>query len=551
MSLSIHNDSLSLRAQRQLAEHTAEASRQIGKLVSGARINGAADDPAGQAVSARMSSQLRGMSQAMRNINDGTSMLQVADSAMANITESLQRLRELAVQSGNGAMSDSDRGVLQQEADQILQQITQVGNETTFNGEKVFAQDETSIGGSDARKRVVLDGLKTGWLGSAEEMIKKYYGIEGKGSTITVNVSQNTGPNGELASVSGNAAAMSLNIYMDNFGTAATPDGGSGPQYSDRIIAHEMAHAVMLSATSFNFNGAGWFTEGTAELIQGADERLKIDIANAGGVASLVSAFDSTYKYAGGYAASRYMHDELKGMGVEGGIKGVMQYMSRNQGADLSAALNAVSKGKWASVAAFETEFRANGAAFINTRMNLTNADTGAIGGLDADSGPSRNSRDVVQDVALSSSDKPLRNFKLEMPELGGNTGVKRMQIQVGAQASDLIQLEFSAMNVRALGLADLDMRNTGVTLLHIDQAIGFVDKQRVSVGAASNRMDIVASNVQTSQVNIEAAKSRIQDVDYASSTARLTRAQILQHAASAMLTQANGQPSAVLALLR
>jgi flagellin len=551
MSLSINNNSLSLNAQRRLADHVNESSRLIGKLVSGARINGAADDPAGQAVSARMSSQLRGMSQAMRNINDGTSMLQVADSAMVNITESLQRLRELAVQSGDGAMSDSDRGALQQEANQILQQITQVGNETTFNGEKVFAQDETSIGGSDARKRVVLDGLKTGWLGAAEDMIKKYYGIEGKGSTMTVNVSQNTGPGGALASVSGNAAAMSLNIYMDNFGTAATPDGGSGPQYSDRIIAHEMAHAVMLSATSFNFNGAGWFTEGTAELIQGADERLKIDIANAGSVASLVSAFDSTYKYAGGYAASRYMHDELKGMGVEGGIKGVMQYMSRNQGADLSAALNAVSKGKWASVGAFETDFRANGATFINTRMNLTNADTGAIGGLDADGGPSRNSRDVVPDLALTSSDKPLRNFKLEMPELGGSTGVKRMQVQVGAQASDLIQLEFSAMNARALGLADLDMRNTGVTLLHIDQAIDFVGKQRVAVGAAGNRMDMVASNVQTSQLNIEAAKSRIQDVDYASATARLTRSQILQQAASAMLTQANGQPKAVLALLR
>jgi flagellin len=551
MSLSINNNSLSLGAQRNLAEHTKDATRLLERLNSGMRVNGASDDPAGQALVARMTSGLKGMDQAMRNINDATSMLQVADSAMANIGDSLQRLRELAVASGNASYSDGDRTTLQAEANQILQQITQVGTQTEFNGQSVFAQDSTSIGGTDAKKRVVLDGLKTGWLSSAEELIKKYYGIEGKGATLTVNVSENNGASGVLASVSGNASAMSLNLDMDDFGTAATPDGGSASMYSDRIVAHEMAHAVMLSATSFDYDGASWFTEGTAELIHGADERLAGDIANAGGVNNLVAAFDSTYKYSGGYAASRYMHAQLNDLGVDGGIKGVMQYMSANAGSDLSQALNAVSKGKYANVAAFEADFRTNGANFINTKMNLTNADTGAIGGLDADGGASRNARDVVQDVGMGTADAPLKGFTVVMPELGGYTGVKRVQVQVGAGAGDLVEMEFSAMNSAALGLDSLDMKNTAVALLHIDQAIDFVDKQRVKVGASSNRLDVVASNTQTSSVNMEAARSRIQDVDYAATTTRLTRSQILQQAASAMLTQANGEPRAVLALLR
>jgi flagellin len=138
-------------------------------------------------------------------------------------------------------------------------------------------------------------------------------------------------------------------------------------------------------------------------------------------------------------------------------------------------------------------------------------------------------------------------------PEIGGNTGVNRMQIQAGTGTGkdDLIELQFSAMNASALGLADLDMTKTAVALLHIDQAIDFVDKQRVNVGAASNRLDMAAQNTQTASINLQASRSRIQDVDYADTTAKLTRAQILQQAASAMLTQANGQPSAVLALLR
>lgn len=550
MSLSINNNVLSLVAQRKLNEHTTEASKLIARLSSGTRIGGAGDDPAGQAVAARMSSNLKGMSQAMRNINDAGSLLQVADSAMANIGDSLQRLRELAVTSGNGSYTDADRNTLQQEANQILSQITQVGNQTSFNGQAVFAADDASIGG-DARRRNVLDGLKTGWLGVAEDMVKRYYGIEGKDSTLTVNVSQDSAPGGELASVSGNAGAMTLNIYMNNFGDATTPDGGGAPQYSDRIIAHEMTHAVMMSATNIG-SQPGWFIEGTAELLQGADERLKIDIGNAGGVANLVGAFDTTYKYAGGYAASRYLHDQLKENGVAGGIKGVMQYMSQNAGSTLDQALGAVSNGKYADVAAFEADFRANGTEYINTRMNLANDDTGAIGGLDADGGPSRNAREVVQDAGSTDPDKPLRHFKVVMPDNGsGNTGIKRVQVQAGSNAGDLIELQFSAMNARALGLADVDMKNAPVALLRIDQAIDFVDRQRAVAGASSNRLDMAVANVQTGATNLEAARGRIEDVDYATSTAKLTRAQILQQAASAMMTQANGEPRAVLALLR
>jgi flagellin len=561
MSLSINNNTLSLQAQRQLAEHTADASKAIAKLSSGSRISGASDDPAGQAISARMSSQLRGMSQVMRNINDGTSMLQVADSAMANIGDSLQRLRELAVQSGDGGMSDKDRGALQQEATQILAQISDVGKTTQFNGQTLFSQDTSSIGG-DAKVRNVIDGLKTGWLGSAEAMIKKYYGIEGDGAGLKLALNNTDGPSNVLAYVEGSVSSanggkwssLSLSLDMADFGGGSTADGGGAPMYSDRIVAHEMTHAIM--ARSMNFNSLPkWFAEGTAELIHGADERLRGAVAGGGAAAVVSATAGGTFSYEGSYAASRYLHDKLKEYGVEGGMKGLMTYLHEHQSADLSTALNAVTDGKIADENAFMSDFGTNGAAFINTKMNLTNADTGAIGGLDADGGPSSNAKDVVSDVGYTDAEKPLQGFKFDFGTFddGATTGINRMQIQVGAGTSkdDLIELQFSAMNSAALGLSDLDMSKTAVALLHIDQAIDFVDKQRVATGAASNRLDMAAANTQTTSINLAASQSRIQDVDYASSTASLTRSQILQQAASAMLTQANGQPNAVLALLR
>jgi flagellin len=552
MSLSINNQSLSLHAQRKLAEHTSEVTRLVSRLSSGMRITSATDDPAGQAVAGRMKSQLTGMRQAMRGINDATSMLQVADSTLSSITDRLQRLRELAVASGNGAYTDSDRNTLQAEADQILSQITEMGNGASFNGQAIFSPASEN-GTEDKKKRAVLDSLKAGWLSAAEDMVQQYYGLQGDGVTLKINLDTTDGSSGVLASVTGSTAPgsdVTLNIDMADFSDMSTPDGGSGPVYDDRVIAHEMVHAIMLRSTSFNF--PQWFTEGTAELIHGADERLAGALAGGQTAQGIVDTITGGgFSYEAGYVASRYLHDKLKSMGVDGGMKGLMTYLSQHQSADLDTALDAVTGGQYQGLGDFMTDFAAGGASFI-AGMDLTNADTGAIGGLDADGGPTRDAQGVVPESGFGTADRPLRNFKVEYPDIGGGAALRnRVQIQIGASAGDLVDMEFAAVNSSALGLGGLDMRNTAVALLHIDDALALVTEQRVQVGAYSNRMDAAASNNQMASMNLEAAKSRIEDVDYAGTAVRLTRAQILQQAASAMLTQANGEPRAVLALLR
>jgi flagellin len=551
MALSISTNTLSLSTQRSMRTHDTGQAKLIERLSSGMRINRASDDAAGQAITSRLTSSLRGTSQAMRSLSDATSMLQVADGAMASVTETLQRLREMAVAAGNGSYTDGDRSALQKETQALLQHITQVGTDTSFNGQALFSQDTISIGG-DERRRAVLDGLQSGWLSSAEDLIKQHYGLMGDGAKLTVNLETTDGAYNVLASVSGTSSGgklnnLHLNIDMADFGTAPTPDGGSAPLYSDRIVAHEMVHAVM--GRTMNMGSLPqWFVEGTAELINGADERL----AGAGSIAGVVATIaGGGFTYEGGYAASRYLHDRMKGLGVEGGIKGIMQYLNNNQSADLDAALNAVSKGVYTSNAAFLADFGANGAQFISTKMNLTNADTGAIGGLDADGGPVRDARAVVSASGTSNAADGLAGFNVVYPDEGGASGVWRVQVQAGDSAGDLIDLQFSSMNARALGLANLDMTRSSVALLTIDRALEFVNEQRVRTGASSNRLDLAAGALETGSQNMQAARSRIQDTDYASDTARLTRTQILQQAASAMLAQANGQPRSILSLLR
>lgn len=556
MSLTISTNVVSLLAQRRAAAAGADMSRTIERLSSGVRIKSGADDAAGMAIAERMSSGLRGNAEANRNINEATSLLQTADHAMAQVTEALQRLRTLAVQSGSSVLSGADHASLKEEANQILAHINKLGEDTEYNGQAVFSQDRASIGG-DKAKRAVLDNLRNGWLTQAESMVKQYYGISADGASMTVNLDGFTdGQWNVLASVSGTVSPGSgkfnnihLNIDMADFTATNQPDGGTAPMYSDRVIAHEMVHAIMSRATGFQL--PQWFVEGTAELIHGADERLRNAVAAPGGLAAVVNSVSGTFSYEGAYAASRYMHAKLNEMGVEGGMKGIMMYLNAHQDEGLDEALNAVTAGQYADTAAFVSDFTANGAAYITNDMDLNNADTGAIGGLDADKGPVKTAKSVVSGTSSRAWNDPLEGFKEIFPTSTSTTGMREVQVQLGANAGDTITLSLAAMNAFALGLDDLNLQSSAIALAHIDEAIDFVARQRVVVGASGKRLEVAANAVAINTEALTASRARIVDTDYAAETVALTRSQILQQAANAMVAQANNQPRNVLALLR
>ena len=138
MAITVNTNIASLNAQRNLAGSGQLLNQSLQRLSSGLRINSAKDDAAGLAIATRMSAQVRGLNQAARNANDGISLAQTAEGSLGEITNNLQRIRELAIQSANASNSDSDRTALQAEVAQRIAEIDRVASQTDFNGKKLL-----------------------------------------------------------------------------------------------------------------------------------------------------------------------------------------------------------------------------------------------------------------------------------------------------------------------------------------------------------------------------------------------------------------------------
>jgi len=148
MALVINTNVASLNSQRQLMQSGNALDQATERLSSGQRINSAKDDAAGLAISNRMTSQVRGLDQAIRNANDGISMIQTAEGALQETTNILQRMRELSVQSANGIYTDGDRETLNSEVEQLREEMNRIAAETSFNGQKLL---DGSLGRSPGR----------------------------------------------------------------------------------------------------------------------------------------------------------------------------------------------------------------------------------------------------------------------------------------------------------------------------------------------------------------------------------------------------------------
>lgn len=566
----INTNIAALNSTRHLSKTEDGLARSLQRLSSGLRINSARDDAAGLAISERMTTQVRGMGQAMRNTNDGVSMLQTAEAALGSSVTLLQRVRELAVQAANGTNSSGDRSALQAEVSQSLAEIDRVGRTATFNGEKLFAESDSSVMG-DSSKLAVLDGLKGGWLENAEQIIEQYFGIKGDGAGLSIELSTfSDGASGTAARVVGSVGAtgkatnVKLQIDMADFVPANPPNGGSAPFYNDRIILHEMVHAVMYRSVNFGSladvaNDQKWFTEGVAEFIHGADERLSSSIAGVGiaGVMARAATFGTagaawggtSDDYSAGYAAVRFLHQAIKDAGGSG-IKDVLTYMAANQSATLSDAINDATAGAYATADDFVTAFNAGGAAFIGA-MSLADADTGAVGGANADGGAVKTAENVILDSGTY-GDNALQYFAETWETVATSVTTVTKTLQIGANVGETLDVSAGAMNTGALDIASIDLvTDPSSAMIRIDRALEYVNSERAKLGAQLNRLESTIANLQTGVETTSSSRSRTQDTDFASETASLVRARILQQAALSMTAQANAMPQMALSLLR
>ena len=237
----INSNTAALRAQNGSRTANMALNTAMARFSSGKRINSAADDAAGLAISNSMTSQITGMNQGIRNANDGISMAQTADGALDEVTNMAQRIRELAVQSASGTYSDNDRANMQTEVKQLTTQIGSILSNTTFNGVKLF--DQT---GSAAANGVSAD-IQAG--ASSSDMITVKIGgldttkfLTAGGTTIaaaaggtagTFDVSG--GPGGGDGKVNAQNTMTSVDGFLTNVNTVRAGLGASESQLNSAV----------------------------------------------------------------------------------------------------------------------------------------------------------------------------------------------------------------------------------------------------------------------------------------------------------------------------
>jgi flagellin len=220
MALSVLSNQASLNAQRNLSQTGKALSSNFAKLSSGQRINTAGDDAAGLAISERMKAQMRSMSQAERNANDGISLLQTAEGALNENSGILIRMRELSMQSANGTLGESERSALQTEFVQLRSEINRISEVTEFNGQKLLNGEvdefkfQVGISSSDS------DTIAAKMV----KMTSKEYGVDTDGTTPIdlTTLSIGNGKDEDGADVTGDAASAVAALATLDKAIAAT-----------------------------------------------------------------------------------------------------------------------------------------------------------------------------------------------------------------------------------------------------------------------------------------------------------------------------------------
>jgi len=503
MSASIMTNNASLTAQRNLGVSQNALNTSIQRLSSGMRINSAKDDAAGLAIADRFTSQVRGLNQAVRNSNDGISMAQTAEGALSTMGTILQRVRELAVQSANATNSASDRQALNAEVGQLTAELNRVAQTTQFNGKNL------------------LDGS----FGSAVFQVGA-----NANQTITANTSNFT------TSKYGNNRIGSV---------AATTAGGVGDLVQGSTAGSNVSNALAASTSgivadaNFAINGAA----GSKVIPIGAKESAKTVAANIN-LQTTATGVTATARTEVDFKATSFSLGFTLTVKSDNATAATISFTmgAKNDADGLDAGIQAFNNkssltGVWAKLNA-----KGDGMTLINDSGNdiaITNsgaaaATIGDIGGVASTALAASNGTSYVTGAVTLDSDKTFG-----IVSVTGGVGVSYFL------ASNSSQLQAaSTLDVSTVASATRSI-NT------VDAALSAVSSQRAAYGALQSRFEATVANLQSSSENMSAARGRIQDADFASETADLSRAQILQQAGTAMVAQANQLPQGVLALLR
>ena len=585
MSQTINTNIASLNAQHNLDRSQGSLQTSLQRLSSGLRINSAKDDAAGLAISDRFTTQIRGLGQAIRNANDGISLAQTGEGALGEVTNNLQRIRELAVQASNATNSASDRAAINLEVQQRLAEIDRSAGQTSFNGQKIL---DGSFG--NATFQVGANAGET-------------IGLSLNTSVRNADIGQIASTTSAVLTTGGTGGSLAITSSSLNFGTAGsaqvdgsntqvvsgnTTTGGVG-SFDFSALADNANFSV--DGTAVLLNAAYTDANGLAAAIQG--QLTGYTVTNSGGTLT----FSQTGSTAAVVISGADANANTAGILDSAGTAGSAAVPTTN--ATFSVDGTAVTLNQdYASQAALVADLDSQLAGYTvsttgGSNVTITNDTTGsvavAISAADANAttagfGNATGTAGVAGgSITLASGAFTLATGSNSAVDLAGtysttqgladaiNSKVNGVYATVtsggamqltsaqditlgGSEATTTLgfaSTSAAASNGSLSNVNTLTAAAANETLQRIDSALNNVNNLRGTFGAIQNRFDSVISSLAGATENATASRSRIQDADFAAETAALTRGQILQQAGIAMLSQANQLPQAVLALLR
>ncbi|WP_411738325.1 flagellin N-terminal helical domain-containing protein [Pseudoalteromonas tetraodonis] len=527
MMISVNTNVSSLNAQRNLSQSGSNLATSMERLSSGMRINSAKDDAAGMQIANRLTSQINGLGVAQRNANDGISMAQTAEGAMQASTDILQRMRELALQSANGSNSADDRDALQKEVSALQTELTRIAETTSFGGQQLLDggfgskafqvgsnANETinlslsSVAASDiGTKQVNLQSSSQGFGSSSaigedlstgnvdHDITASKYTIAGRGGDEFV-VDIAAGSSAKDAAKAINAVADSTGVKAQARTRAELKIGGTIPTSTTADPSATPPVVAVAGSYAFSLNGGGDAKDITFETT-----------GNAADDQTLMAA---------------KINEQTAEHGVTASVEDGKLYITSDTGEDISIENFTATNGATPTTPA-ATTLTVTSQGYDGT----PSGDPSVLTGNDATTDTAR----IYGAVQLNSSstftveaDNVLLANAANTPETSKNIGIDTVNIGTQKGSQDALAI--------------------------IDNAIASIDSQRADLGAVQNRFGHTISNLSNISENVSASRSRIQDTDFATETAQMTKNQILQQAGTSILSQANQLPQAALSLL-
>ncbi len=492
-----HNIS-ALRANNQLVKTNNALDKSLEKLSSGFRINRAADDAAGMAISQKMKTQIAGLDQASRNASDGISIIQTAEGALSEVNSMLQRMRELAVQAANGTNTLEDRKSIQNEIDELKEEIQRISDTTEFNTKTLLdgSIDKMSYSDKTTVKLVSLsDEVQSGEYSIT--IIEEARKAVAKGTDITDTTTKITADQAGTININGNEVTIE--------------EGDTIAEVFEKIRNTCNTANVKVIATDNN-----------GDLSDPADPN------NPDATAI------STYPDTAGYNSVALADNTA------------LVFISDGYGADESIKI-------YCDNPALEGRLGLGSIPSINGKDATATLTTPLVGFT-------QTATVSVDGNIIKVTDN--NDFEMVFDARPGSTGEATitvldagpMKLQIGANEDQTMSVRIPKVDPVTLGIDNVNLcteEGAQAAITMFDTANGKVTAIRAKLGAYQNRLEHSISNLDTTSENMTEALSRIEDVDMAKEMANYTQKNVLSQAGTSMLAQANQRPQNILTLLQ